>query len=180
MLGISATALKKACRRLGVQRWPYTLQHRLGVLAQAGGVAHALPVPHTGGLAHRPKNTGSAVSSPNPWLDYSYVRKIQRKHCASRSHRKQLTSGLSGEKTELLGEDTDANFTATEGAGSAGHPDLEASTSTSTSADFTACHTATEGAYSAGKALEHSKLEAPASACECSTGTSTVATLVLF
>ena len=186
MLGISATALKKACRRLGVQRWPYTFEHRLDVLAQAGGVAHAMPVPHTGGRVHRPENTGSAVSSPSPWLDYSYVRKIQRKHCASRSHRNQPTSGLSGEKNELLGEDANA------GKHASGHSDLEAPTSTSTAADFTACqdtcHTAADGACSArrenaGKALctlIHSTLEAPTSACDCSTGSSTAPALVLL
>ena len=218
MLGISATALKKACRRLGVQRWPYTFEHRLDVLAQAGGVAHAMPVPHTGGRVHRPENTGSAVSAPSPWLDYSYVRKIQRKHCASRSHRNQPTSGLSGEKIELLGEDANAGkpasghsdleaptstSTAAEkiellgedanaGKHASGHSDLDAPTSTSTAADFTACqdtcHTAADGACSAGRenagkamcTLIHSTLEAPTSACDCSTGSSTAPALVLL
>ena len=53
-LGLSSTAMKKACRRLGVQRWPYNVHASRGT--GAGGRGQYVPI------------------------DSAYVRRIQRKY----------------------------------------------------------------------------------------------------
>jgi PAS domain S-box-containing protein len=65
VLGISSTAMKKACRRLGIKRW---------------------------------RQDSQPESAVPPQIDSAYIRRLQRKHTASRRKSSQPSSKWGGEK----------------------------------------------------------------------------------